>query len=251
MIGAPVKMAEIEKPEDKKDENTGNGNTGEGTGNAEKPQALRVSVESILTGSKSASLLMLTEDTDEDAAAVKTMMDGEVKPDVKVFGIGQAGAYDIMPMAETTPLGICLSGKDSICIEVTPTTGVDAESYVLHDRLTGIDHQLGEKVVIAGAESSLGRFVVRKAGLKDDTLDNVLDGICIMQEGRYVVVKSAIANLRSVEVRDLSGLLVDKVQGDAALQLKAKTGTGVQIVTVGKADGESKSYKIVCGRKNL
>ena len=251
MIGAPVKMAEIEKPEDKKDENTGNGNTGEGTGNAERPQALRVSVESILTGSKSASLLMLTEDTDEDAAAVKTMMDGEVKPDVKVFGIGQAGAYDIMPMAETTPLGICLSGKDSICIEVTPTTGVDAESYVLHDRLTGIDHQLGEKVVIAGAESSLGRFVVRKVGLKDDTLDNVLDGICIMKEGRYVVVKSAIANLRSVEVRDLSGLLVDKVQGDAALQLKAKTGTGVQIVTVGKADGESKSYKIVCGRKNL
>lgn len=230
MIGAPVKMAEIVKPED--------------IDNTEKPKALRVNVESILTGSKSASLLMLTENTDEETAAIKTMMDGEVKANLKVFGISQNNAYDIMPMAESTSLGIFLNHKDSISIEVVPTEGVDEDEFVLHDRITGKDYPLGKKVVIADAETSIGRFVVRKAGLKDDA-DNVSDNICIMQEGSYAVVQSAIENLKSVEVRDASGRLISKVQGDGSQRLRTKITSGVQIVSVELTDGGRASYKMM------
>ena len=230
MIGAPVKMAEIVKPED--------------IDNTEKPKALRVNVESILTGSKSASLLMLTENTDEETAAIKTMMDGEVKANLKVFGISQNNAYDIMPMAESTSLGIFLNHKDSISIEVVPTEGVDEDEFVLHDRITGKDYPLGKKVVIADAETSIGRFVVRKTGLKDDA-DNVSDNICIMQEGSYAVVQSAIENLKSVEVRDASGRLISKVQGDGSQRLRTKITSGVQIVSIELTDGGRASYKMM------
>lgn len=230
MIGAPVKMAEIVKPED--------------IDNTEKPKALRVNVESILTGSKSASLLMLTENTDEETAAIKTMMDGEVKANLKVFGISQNNAYDIMPMAESTSLGIFLNHKDSISIEVVPTEGVDEDEFVLHDRITGKDYPLGKKVVIADAETSTGRFVVRKAGLKDDA-DNVSDNICIMQEGSYAVVQSAIENLKSVEVRDASCRLISKVQGDGSQRLRTKITSGVQIVSIELTDGGRASYKMM------
>ena len=214
----------------------------EGENKGETTRALRVNVESLTNGSRSASLLMMADD---DVAAVPTLMDNEVKPDVKVFGISKSNAYDIMPMAESTSLGIFLNHKDSICIEVVPTEGTDAEEYVLHDNLTDIDYKIGSQVVVSDAETSLGRFVIRKLNGTDDEKKGNEHNVCIMQEGSYAVVQSAIENLKSVEVRDVSGKLISEVQGDGSQRLRTKITSGVQIVSIELTDGGRASYKMM------
>lgn len=214
----------------------------EGENKGETTRALRVNVESLTNGSRSASLLMMADD---DVAAVPTLMDNEVKPDVKVFGISKSNAYDIMPMAESTSLGIFLNHKDSISIEVVPTEGTDAEEYVLHDNLTDIDYEIGSQVVVSDAETSLGRFVIRKLNGTDDEKKGNKHNVCIMQEGSYAVVQSAIENLKSVEVRDASGSLISKVQGDGSQRLMTKIMSGVQIVSIELTDGGRASYKMM------
>ena len=214
----------------------------EGENKGETTRALRVNVESLTNGSRSASLLMMADD---DVAAVPTLMDNEVKPDVKVFGISKSNAYDIMPMAESTSLGIFLNHKDSISIEVVPTEGTDAEEYVLHDNLTDIDYKIGSQVVVSDAETSLGRFVIRKLNGTDDEKKGNEHNVCIMQEGSYAVVQSAIENLKSVEVRDASGSLISKVQGDGSQRLMTKIMSGVQIVSIELTDGGRASYKMM------
>lgn len=214
----------------------------EGENKGETTRALRVNVESLTNGNRSASLLMMADD---DVAAVPTLMDNEVKPDVKVFGISKSNAYDIMPMAESTPLGIFLNHKDSISIEVVPTEGTDAEEYVLHDNLTDIDYKIGSQVVVSDAETSLGRFVIRKLNGTDDEKKGNEHNVCIMQEGSYAVVQSAIENLKSVEVRDVSGKLISEVQGDGSQRLRTKITSGVQIVSIELTDGGRASYKMM------
>lgn len=214
----------------------------EGENKGETTRALRVNVESLTNGSRSASLLMMADD---DVAAVPTLMDNEVKPDVKVFGISKSNAYDIMPMAESTSLGIFLNHKDSISIEVVPTEGTDAEEYVLHDNLTDIDYKIGSRVVVSDAETSLGRFVIRKLNGTDDEKKGNEHNVCIMQKGSYAVVLSAIENLKSVEVRDVSGKLISEVQGDGSQRLMTKIMSGVQIVSIELTDGGRASYKMM------
>lgn len=214
----------------------------EGENKGETTRALRVNVESLTNGSRSASLLMMADD---DVAAVPTLMDNEVKPDVKVFGISKSNAYDIMPMAESTSLGIFLNHKDSISIEVVPTEGTDAEEYVLHDNLTDIDYKIGSQVVVSDAETSLGRFVIRKLNGTDDEKKGNEHNVCIMQEGSYAVVQSAINNLKSVEVCDASGCLISEVQGDGSQRLRTKITSGVQIVSIELTDGGRASYKMM------
>lgn len=215
---------------------------GEGENKGETTRVLRVNVESLTNGSRSASLLMMADD---DVASVPTLMDNEVKPDVKVFGISNSNAYDIMPMAESTSLGIFLNHKDSISIEVVPTEETDAEEYVLHDNLTDIDYEIGSQVVVSDAETSLGRFVIRKLNGTDDEKKGNEHNVCIMQEGSYAVVQSAIENLKSVEVRDASGSLISKVQGDGSQRLMTKITSGVQIVSIELTDGGRTSYKMM------
>ena len=214
----------------------------EGENKGETTRALRVNVESLTNGSRSASLLMMADD---DMAVVPTLMDNEVKPDVKVFGISKSNAYDIMPMAESTSLGIFLNHKDSISIEVMPTEGTDAEEYVLHDNLTDIDYKIGSQVVVSDAETSLGRFVIRKLNGTDDEKKGNEHNVCIMQKGSYAVVLSAIENLKSVEVRDVSGKLISEVQGDGSQRLRTKITSGVQIVSIELTDGGRASYKMM------
>lgn len=214
----------------------------EGENKGETTRALRVNVESLTNGSRSASLLMMADD---DMAVVPTLMDNEVKPDVKVFGISKSNAYDIMPMAESTSLGIFLNHKDSISIEVVPTEGTDAEEYVLHDNLTDIDYKISSQVVVSDAETSLGRFVIRKLNGTDDEKKGNEHNVCIMQEGSYAVVQSAIENLKSVEVRDVSGKLISEVQGDGSQRLRTKITSGVQIVSIELTDGGRASYKMM------
>lgn len=223
-----------------------NGETGKDeAGSGEKPKALRVCVESMKTKSKSASLLMLPMSTSDDDVAVATLMDGEVKPNVKVFGVSNSNAYDIMPLHDVVPLGIYLNGKDSISIELRPAYAMDADEYVLHDNLTGEDYQVGSSVVVANAETSLGRFVIRKRGYADEPSSNLFDGISIMQEGQFVVVRSVADNLKSIEICDIAGRQIDKAQAEASSQLRVKIASGINIINVETASGKSRSYKMM------
>ena len=233
MIGGVKKAAD--KGETGKDE----------TGSGEKPKALRVCVESMKTRSKSASLLMLPMSTSDDDVAVVTLMDGEVKPNVKVFGVSNSNAYDIMPLHDVVPLGIYLNGKDSISIELRPAYAMDADEYVLHDNLTGEDYQVGSSVVVANAETSLGRFVIRKRGYADEPSSDLFDGISIMQEGQFVVVRSGADNLKSIEICDIAGRQIDKAQAEASSQLRVKIASGIHIINVETASGKSRSYKMM------
>lgn len=236
MIGGSKKATEESKPAEAK--------------------GLRVCVESLKTGSKSAAMLVMeNSETAYDTSAgsssknsvlVPTLLDSEVKSPLKVFGIHQSQAYDILPMTGATPLGIYLSQKDSISIEVKPVQGVDMSGYVLHDMLSGADYSLDSPVIIADAETSLGRLVIRsRYGSTDVTSVDTDQRISIVQEGSSVLVQSASGQLKSVKVIDLNGRIISRVQGNGSRCLKASIASGIQIIHIELTDGSSKDYKMI------
>ena len=219
-------------------------------------KGLKVCVESLKTRSKSAAMLVMeNSETAYDVSAgssfknsvlVPTLLDSEVKSPLKVFGIQQSQAYDILPMTGDTSLGICLSQKDSIRIEVKPIQGVDMSGYVLHDMLSGADYSLDSPLIIADAETSLGRFVIRsRYGSTDVTSVDTDQRISIVQEGSSVLVQSAGGLLKSVKVIDLNGRIISRVQGNGSRCLKASIATGIQIIHIELTDGSSKDYKMI------
>ena len=224
-----------------------NKGTSEDKGEGKMP-GLRVRVESLTNGSQSAALLLTHEAVaaaDINSAAAPTIMDGEAKADVKVFGINSGNGFDIMPLADITPLGIYLSKSDSISIKVESENGADANEYVLHDNLTNTDYAVGNSLTVAGAETSLGRFVIKKANAIGTSVDHVHGDMSIMQEGQYVVVRSADNNLSGVEIVDTNGILVSKAHGEATNQLRTRIAHGIQVVRITMAHGERKSYKMM------
>ena len=219
-------------------------------------KGLKVCVESLKTRSKSAAMLVMeNSETTYDVSAgssfktsvlVPTLLDSEVKPPLKVFGIQQSQAYDILPMTGATSLGIYLSQKDSISIEVKPIQGVDMSGYVLHDMLSGADYSLDSPLIISDAETSLGRFVIRsRYGSTDVTSVDTDQRISIVQEGSSVLVQSACGLLKSVKVIDLNGRIISRVQGNGSRCLKASIATGIQIIHIELTDGSSKDYKMI------
>ena len=224
-----------------------NKGTSEDKGEGKMP-GLRVRVESLTNGSQSAALLLTHEAVaaaDINSAAATPIMDGEAKADVKVFGINSGNGFDIMPLADITPLGIYLSKSDSISIKVESENGADANEYVLHDNLTNTDYAVGNSLTVAGAETSLGRFVIKKANAIGTSVDHVHGDMSIMQEGQYVVVRSADNNLSGVEIVDTNGILVSKAHGEATNQLRTRIAHGIQVVRITMAHGERKSYKMM------
>ena len=224
-----------------------NKGTSEDKGEGKMP-GLRVRVESLTNGSQSAALLLTHEAVaaaDINSAAAPTIMDGEAKADVKVFGINSGNGFDIMPLADITPLGIYLSKSDSISIKVESENGADANEYVLHDNLTNTDYAVGNSLTVAGAETSLGRFVIKKANAIGTSVDHVHGDTSIMQEGQYVVVRSADNNLSGVEIVDTNGILVSKAHGEATNQLRTRIAHGIHVVRITMAHGERKSYKMM------
>lgn len=219
-------------------------------------KGLKVCVESLKTRSKSAAMLVMeNSETAYDVSAgssfknsvlVPTLLDSEVKSPLKVFGIQQSQAYDILPMTGATSLGIYLSQKDSIRIEVKPIQGVDMSGYVLHDMLSGADYSLDSPLIIADAETSLGRFVIRsRYGSTDVTSVDTDQRISIVKEGSSVLVQSASGQLKSVKVIDLNGRIISRVQGNGSRCLKASIATGIQIIHIELTDGSSKDYKMI------
>lgn len=236
MIGGSKKATEESKPAEAK--------------------GLKVCVESLKTRSKSAAMLVMeNSETAYDVSAgssfknsvlVPTLLDSEVKSPLKVFGIQQSQAYDILPMTGATSLGIYLSQKDSIRIEVKPIQGVDMSGYVLHDMLSGADYSLDSPLIIADAETSLGRFVIRsRYGSTDVTSADTDQRISIVKEGSSVLVQSASGQLKSVKVIDLNGRIISRVQGNGSRCLKASIATGIQIIHIELTDGSSKDYKMI------
>lgn len=236
MIGGSKKATEESKPAEAK--------------------GLKVCVESLKTRSKSAAMLVMeNSETAYDVSAsssfknsvwVPTLLDSEVKSPLKVFGIQQSQAYDILPMTGATSLGIYLSQKDSIRIEVKPVQGVDMSGYVLHDMLSGADYSLDSPLIISDAETSLGRFVIRsRYGSTDVTSVDTDQRISIVQEGSSVLVQSACGLLKSVKVIDLNGRIISRVQGNGSRCLKASIATGIQIIHIELTDGSSKDYKMI------
>lgn len=236
MIGGSKKATEESKPAEAK--------------------GLKVCVESLKTRSKSAAMLVMeNSETAYDVSAgssfknsvwVPTLLDSEVKSPLKVFGIQQSQAYDILPMTGATSLGIYLSQKDSIRIEVKPIQGVDMSGYVLHDMLSGADYSLDSPLIIADAETSLGRFVIRsRYGSTDVTSVDTDQRISIVKEGSSVLVQSASGQLKSVKVIDLNGRIISRVQGNGSRCLKASIATGIQIIHIELTDGSSKDYKMI------
>lgn len=236
MIGGSKKATEESKPAEAK--------------------GLKVCVESLKTRSKSAAMLVMeNSETAYDVSAgssfknsvwVPTLLDSEVKSPLKVFGIQQSQAYDILPITGATSLGIYLSQKDSIRIEVKPILGVDMSGYVLHDMLSGADYSLDSPLIIADAETSLGRFVIRsRYGSTDVTSVDTDQRISIVQEGSSVLVQSACGLLKSVKVIDLNGRIISRIQGNGSRCLKASIATGIQIIHIELTDGSSKVYKMI------
>lgn len=236
MIGGSKKATEESKPAEAK--------------------GLKVCVESLKTRSKSAAMLVMeNSETAYDVSAgssfknsvlVPTLLDSEVKSPLKVFGIQQSQAYDILPMTGATSLGIYLSQKDSIRIEVKPIQGVDMSGYVLHDMLSGADYSLDSPLIIADAETSLGRLVIRsRYGSTDVTSVDADQRISIVQEGSSVLVQSASGQLKSVKVIDLNGRIISRVQGNGSRCLKASIASGIQIIHIELTDGSSKDYKMI------
>ena len=243
------------------------------------PEGLRVTVECLNSGKKSVALFLGACSTQESQyspnsksqAFAPTLLDGEIRPEVKVFGVGSDEAYgasrsdgsvnrgngsvsrgeafDIMPLADRIPLGILLGRADSICIEVSPTTGVDLGSYVLRDNLTGVVYPIGSPIVVTDAQTSLGRFVIINTNHADADVADPFSGVSIMQQGSYAVVQSVASNLRSMELRSIDGQLIGRVKGSHAHRLQTAITPGIHIVSIELEDGKCKSYKLLFNNK--
>ena len=208
---------------------------------AKESQGLRVCVESLTTGNKSASLMV------KNPAFAPTLLDGEVKNPVKVFGIHQGQAYDILPMTDTMPLGILLSRQDSIRIMVEPAgKKMETSGYVLHDVLSGTDYELNSPIIIKNAENSLGRFIIQKCHESTDiAVSEAEKGISIVQNGASAVVQSAAGNLKSVEVLDMNGRLIGMYPHVDSQQARISVAAGIQIVRITFSNGDTLSYKMI------
>lgn len=208
---------------------------------AKESQGLRVCVESLTTGNKSASLMV------KNPAFAPTLLDGEVKNPVKVFGIHQGQAYDILPMTDTMPLGILLSRQDSIRIMVEPAgKKMETSGYVLHDVLSGTDYELNSPIIIKNAENSLGRFIIQKCHESTDiAVSEAEKGISIVQNGAFAVVQSAAADLKSVEVLDMNGQLIGRYPDIDSRQARVSVTSGIQIVRITFSNGNTQSYKMI------
>lgn len=208
---------------------------------AKESQGLRVCVESLTTGNKSASLMV------KNPAFAPTLIDGEVKNPVKVFGIHQGQAYDILPMTDTMPLGILLSRQDSIRIMVEPAgKKMETSGYVLHDVLSGTDYELNSPIIIKNAENSLGRFIIQKCHESTDiAVSEAEKGISIVQNGASAVVQSAAGNLKSVEVLDMNGRLIGMYPHVDSQQARISVAAGIQIVRITFSNGDTLSYKMI------
>ncbi len=208
---------------------------------AKESQGLRVCVENLTTGNKSASLMV------KNPAFAPTLLDGEVKNPVKVFGIHQGQAYDILPMTDTMPLGILLSRQDSIRIMVEPAgKKMETSGYVLHDVLSGTDYELNSPIIIKNAENSLGRFIIQKCHESTDiAVSEAEKGISIVQNGASAVVQSAAGNLKSVEVLDMNGRLIGMYPHVDSQQARISVAAGIQIVRITFSNGDTLSYKMI------
>lgn len=208
---------------------------------AKESQGLRVCVESLTTGNKSASLMV------KNPAFAPTLLDGEVKNPVKVFGIHQGQAYDILPMTDTMPLGILLSRQDSIRIMVEPAgKKMETSGYVLHDVLSGTNYELNSPIIIKNAENSLGRFIIQKCHESTDiAVSEAEKGISIIQNGASAVVQSAAGNLKSVEVLDMNGRLIGMYPHVDSQQARISVAAGIQIVRITFSNGDTLSYKMI------
>lgn len=208
---------------------------------AKESQGLRVCVENLTTGNKSASLMV------KNPAFAPTLLDGEVKNPVKVFGIHQGQAYDILPMTDTMPLGILLSRQDSIRIMVEPAgKKMETSGYVLHDVLSGTDYELNSSIIIKNAENSLGRFIIQKCHESTDiAVSEAEKGISIVQNGASAVVQSAAGNLKSVEVLDMNGRLIGMYPHVDSQQARISVAAGIQIVRITFSNGDTLSYKMI------
>ena len=98
---------------------------------------------------------------------------------------------------------------------------------------------------MTNAESSLGRFVLRRIANMPAVADDSFSGVSIMQQGSNVVVQSADANLRSVKVLDMSGRLISKSQDSHARRLQTTGAQGIHIVCIELENGKSRGYKIM------
>lgn len=212
-----------------------------------RTEGLKVIVESLTSGDQSATLLILTTagQTTQAVRPTPTLMDNEVKANVKVFGIDQDSAYDIMPLADCTPLGIYLGQQDSIRIKMEPTAGVDASEFVLHDNLTDLDYPADASIVIPESATTLGRFDIRRQTSTAVKPAASTSGISLIQEGSSIIVLSKKHSLKSVTLFDLNGRVINQVKGIHADHLKVATQRGMQVVKVEQEDGENRSFKII------
>lgn len=214
---------------------------------ANQAKGIKVSVESLKEQASSTALLLTSDESksQKHPTVVPSLLDNETKAKVKVFGIQEAQACDILPLAEATPLGIYLDKQDSIRLTFQPQGNIDIDAYRLVDQLTHEEWSLSAPILLTQAESSIGRYVIKNintTNISMATTDPTRD-VIIIKNGSQAIVRSKTQTLHSVEVISADGRIMNKIAADAH-ELTVPLSTGMQILHITLQNHQALSYKL-------
>lgn len=214
---------------------------------ANQAKGIKVSVESLKEQASSTALLLTSDESknQKHPTVVPSLLDNEIKAKVKVFGIQEAQACDILPLAEATPLGIYLDKQDSIRLTFQPQGNIDIDAYRFVDQLTHEEWSLSAPILLTQAESSIGRYVIKNintTNINMATTDPTQD-VIIIKNGSQAIVRSKTQTLHSVEVISADGRIMNKIAADAH-DVTVPLSTGMQILHITLQNHQTISYKL-------
>ena len=214
---------------------------------AEETQQATPTLSVVASTSSSTSTVVLPQSAGFET---ETILDSEVTPGVRIFGMDNGRAYNVMS-ANTAeiPLGIYLSEQtDTVSLSFRSDNFFPRDEYQLVDKQENLTYSLDQPVELADLQSSVGRFALVKLDPMaiDDVESDLTAGAVVEIIGNRLTVKSPEASLQKITVYDLQGKTVaQKTASEPQTQLTADLPSGLLLLTVTFADTHTETYKLL------
>ena len=179
--------------------------------------------------------------------ASETLIDNEVKPIVALFSLFDNQAFDIHSFEgrQEIPLGTLLAEPDTVTLRFDSDDPFLLDEWVLEDRATGIQYELGTPIMLTDVSTSVGRFVLRDQQVTANEPVELSEVYLSLRRG-HLSVSSTGEEIREVRVSAMDGRTahvsgpVNRTSYEADLHKK-----GVLFIVVSLADGKEETFKIL------
>ena len=189
-----------------------------------------------------ATMAVLTHDDLESAM----LFDGEVIPQVAVYGLKESGeAYDMIGLSDEIPLGIFIAAPDTVTVSFHAFHQFPRSAYVLVDKDTNSEYELDNDITLSLTASSAGRFVLRNKGVDKKLMDDTHTGACITISGRQAVI-SHPEGLKHIHVYNAQGQLMSSTSfNDDTTTAQLSLPKGINVLHIQTGNGCKLSYKAI------